>query len=200
MDQSAIPGKLTTPQTRANEINLISDIRRFGALLALTAFLTLVGTPAAASTGKIAGTVIDAASATPVPAANIIVVGSRLGATTDEDGYFFILNLPPGTYTLQATHIGFAPYTLKDVYVSADLTTMVELQPTPASIQMKGVVVPAARPLVDKNATNAVRIHHWVDWVRKSRDGVIVEPVRRVNPDHRYPSDNCFDDGDRSAA
>ncbi len=134
------------------------EIRRFGALLALTVLPVFFGTPAAASTGKIAGTVIDAASAKPVPRANVTLVGSRLGATTDEEGHFFILNLPPGTYTLQATHVGFAPYTLKDVYVSADLTTTVELRPTPASIQIKGVVVPAARPLVDKNATNAVRI------------------------------------------
>jgi hypothetical protein len=151
---------------------LIPEIRRLGALLALSALLTLVGTPAAASTGKIAGTVIDASSALPVPRANITVVGSRLGATTDEDGHFFILNLPPGTYTLQATHIGFAPYTLKHVYVSTDLTTTVELKPTPASIQIKGVVVPAARPLVDKNATNAVRIVGGEDLVHLPLRGV----------------------------
>lgn len=114
--------------------------------------------PASASTGKIAGTVVDAASRAPLPLANIILVGARLGATSDEEGHFFILNVAPGSYTLQATHIGYAPYTLKNVHVSTDLTTTVELQPTPADIQIKGIVVPASRPLVDKNATNAVRI------------------------------------------
>ncbi len=148
------------------------EIRRLGVLLALTVLPVFFGTPAAASTGKIAGTVIDASSATPVPRANVTVLDSRLGATTDEEGHFFILNLPPGTYTLQATHIGFAPYTLKDVYVSADLTTTVELKPTPASIQIKGVVVPAARPLVDKNATNAVRIVGGEDLVNLPLRGV----------------------------
>ena len=132
----------------------------------------LCGTPAAASTGKIAGTVTEAASANPVPLANVTVVDSWLGATADEQGHFFILNLPPGIYALQASHVGYAPYTLKDVRVSVDLTTTVELSLTPASVQLEGVVVPAARPLVDKNATNAVRIVEGEDLINLPLRGV----------------------------
>ena len=152
------PAKLTTRQPRANGCS-VPVVRPFGALLILVAlsafFLT---SPARASAGKIAGSVIDAASGAPLPFANVILVGAPMGATADEEGHFFILNLPPGTYTLQATHVGYAPYTLKNVHVSADLTTTVELEPTSADIQFKAVAVRAARPLIDKNATNAVRI------------------------------------------
>ncbi len=106
---------------------------------------------------------IDAASGASLPFATIILVGDRLGTTADDEGHFFILNLAPGTYTLQATHVGYSPYTLENVYVSADLTTTVELEPAPADIQLEAVVVRAARPLVDKNATNAVRIVDGAD-------------------------------------
>ncbi|MFH1011500.1 MAG: carboxypeptidase-like regulatory domain-containing protein, partial [bacterium] len=53
----------------------------------------------AGTTGKIAGFVKDAASGEPLIGANILVEGTTLGASADVEGYFFIINVPPGTYT-----------------------------------------------------------------------------------------------------
>jgi len=150
--------KVTTGSRHANGTSLSAALRGIGLLLVLGALTAMPPSPAGASNGKISGTVVSASNRAPLPIANIIIVGTRLGATTDDEGHFFILNVSPGTYTLQATHIGFAPYTLKNVRVSADLTTTVHLEPAPADILLEGVVVPATRELVDRNATNAVRI------------------------------------------
>ena len=127
-------------------------------LLTLAASLLLGLTPALAASGKIAGVVRDGESGAPLPSANVALPGAGLGAATDSNGRFFILNVPPGSYTIRATYIGYSPYTLEGVRVSADLTTQVELKPVVADIQVREVVVRAERPIIDKNATNAVRI------------------------------------------
>lgn len=131
----------------------------FRVLIALGVLLALSLAPAEASTGgKIAGVVKDAATGDGLPHANIVVVDTKLGATADEKGRFFILNVPVGTYTLKATYIGYADYTVEDVRVSADLTTNIAVELTSSDIQVEEVVIRAERPIIDKTATNAVRI------------------------------------------
>ena len=131
----------------------------FRVLTSLGVLLALSLTPAEASKGgKIAGVVKDAATGDGLPHANIVVVDTKLGATADEKGRFFILNVPAGTYTLKATYIGYADYTVEDVRVSADLTTNLAVELTSSDIQVEEVVIRAERPIIDKTATNAVRI------------------------------------------
>jgi len=56
--------------------------------------------------GTIRGVVTDKASGEPLPAANIVVVGTMMGTTTDADGAF-ILEVPAGEYTLRVSYIGY---------------------------------------------------------------------------------------------
>ena len=56
--------------------------------------------------GIIRGTVTDGEDATPLPSANLNLVGTVRGTMTSDDGTFF-LAVPPGSYTLQATFIGY---------------------------------------------------------------------------------------------
>jgi len=95
-----------------------SALKRFLALGALTVIaLISAATPAAAqSTGKIQGTVTNQAGEA-VAKAQVIVVGTAFGAVTDDKGYYFINNVPPGTYTLRAQFIGYAPTELTGVRV-----------------------------------------------------------------------------------
>lgn len=124
-----------------------------GALLALR-----IGPAWASGEGKIAGMVKDAKSGEVLVGANISLVDTKLGTTSDSKGRFFILNVPPGTYSLKITYIGYTAYLLKEVRVSADLTTNLEAKLSSADIQVKEMVVKAEKPIIDKNATNAVRI------------------------------------------
>jgi len=56
--------------------------------------------------GKIAGTISDASNNQPVVAANIVVVGTQLGTTTNADGHFLITGVTPDTYTLKVSCVG----------------------------------------------------------------------------------------------
>lgn len=111
-------------------------------------------------TGKVVGRVVDAETGNPLPAANVIVVNTSYGAATDIDGYFLILNIPPGTYTLRASMIGYSPTIIEGVKVSIDHTTEVNFSLKPTTITTKPVVVKAREPLVKKDVTSSEIVVH----------------------------------------
>ncbi len=57
--------------------------------------------------GTIKGKVIDKQTGEALPGANIIIKGTTMGAASGPDGSYTIANVPPGTYTLVATFIGY---------------------------------------------------------------------------------------------
>src|SRR3972149_1576890 len=71
----------------------------------------------AGETGKIAGRVTDKQTGEALLGVNIILKGTTMGAATDEQGRYYIINIPPGTYNLQASAIGFHTITITDVRV-----------------------------------------------------------------------------------
>ncbi len=108
----------------------------------------------AGTTGKIAGKIIDAATNEPVIGANIILVGTTQGAAADLKGNYFILNIPPGTYRLKVTAIGYSSVAMNNVKVSIDLTTRLDFQLHESAIAMSEIVVNAERPLIQKDLTS----------------------------------------------
>jgi TonB-dependent receptor len=61
----------------------------------------------AAPTGKISGIVRDGKTGTALPGANVFIVGTALGSSTDINGDYSILKVPPGNYTLRVKYIGY---------------------------------------------------------------------------------------------
>ncbi len=112
----------------------------------------------AGTTGKIVGRVIDSQTKEPLPGASIQIVGTTMGAYADEEGYYVILNVPPGTYTLKASFVGYKDMVVENVTVQADLTKEVNFELTPATIKTKEVVVVAKKALVETKATTTMRI------------------------------------------
>ena len=54
---------------------------------------------AAGTTGKIKGLVLDKETNSPIIGANVFLESTTLGTVTDENGNYFIINVPPGVYT-----------------------------------------------------------------------------------------------------
>ncbi len=111
------------------------------------------------TTGKISGRITDKTTGEPLPFVNVIVMGSSMGAATDLEGYYTINNIPPGSYTVKASAIGYNPVTYKEVKVNIDLTTKVDFQLADVSIELgEDIIVTAEKPLIrqDQTATTAV--------------------------------------------
>ena len=68
------------------------------------------------------GTVYDTNS-TPLEGANVVLVGTELGDTANQEGAYAILNVPAGTYDLTASFIGYEPITKSIVVGDEDVMT-----------------------------------------------------------------------------
>ena len=107
--------------------------------------------------GKVTGRVLDEKKE-PVVGATVLLAGTSLGAATDIDGYYVIINIPPGTYQLKFSAVGYAETLVKDVDVEAGQTTTINATMTEEAVQTKEVVVVAQKPIVDVRQTSAVSI------------------------------------------
>jgi len=122
-------------------------------------FMGMIGVALPGTTGKIAGRVTDAKTGEPLPGANIIIEGTLRGTASDVDGFFVILNVPPGTYDLTASMLGYQPMTVKNVKVEVDRTTEVNFSLSPTiAVKVKPVIVKATPPIVRKDLTESVAI------------------------------------------
>lgn len=107
----------------------------------------------AGTTGKITGRVIDKQTKEGLPGVNVIIPELQIGASTDADGYFFILNVPVGTYSVQASMITYASVNNEGVIVNADINTTVNFELLPEAIQLEEITVVAKRKLVETKTT-----------------------------------------------
>ncbi|HEY4612355.1 MAG TPA: TonB-dependent receptor, partial [Bacteroidota bacterium] len=128
-------------------------------LLSVFALLFVLPLLLIAQDGKLRGTVTDSQSGEPLIGANVIIDGTSLGASSDVNGEYIILSVPPGAFTVKASYIGYASVTVSDVRVSANLTTTQDFQLSSTAIQTREIEVVAERPLIQRNTTNTVRIN-----------------------------------------
>ncbi|RKY87364.1 hypothetical protein DRQ09_04615 [candidate division KSB1 bacterium] len=110
------------------------------------------------TTGKLAGRAIDKATGEPLPGVNITIENTTLGAATDQNGNYFINNIPAGTYTVVASYIGYEKIRVENVKILPDYTTKRDFEMVETQIEGEVVVVTAERPLIQQDVTNTVRI------------------------------------------
>ncbi|MCK7523012.1 MAG: TonB-dependent receptor [Ignavibacteriales bacterium] len=82
----------------------------------------------------------------------------KIGAATDLNGDYFILNIPPGLYTLTTSMIGYESINSSNVSIIIDRTTTLNVMLETKSIEATGVTVVAERPVVDKDLTASEQI------------------------------------------
>ncbi|MCK5087775.1 MAG: TonB-dependent receptor [Melioribacteraceae bacterium] len=126
-------------------------IFRFFAII----FLTITFTLTAGTAGKISGVIIDSDTGAPLIGVNIIIEETMMGASTNVNGEFTILNVPPGIYTVKISMIGYADYRVQNVRVIIDRTTNLDAELKMSAVVGEEVVVEAIRPVVVRDITNS---------------------------------------------
>lgn len=109
----------------------------------------------AGTTGKIAGFVTDVETDEVLVGVNVIVEGTSLGAATASDGYYAIINVPPGTYALKVSMIGYTNVTVANVVVGIHLTTSIDIEVNPEVLGLAEVTVVAERPVVVRDISHS---------------------------------------------
>jgi hypothetical protein len=119
----------------------------------------LSGNGFAGTTGKISGKATDKANREGLPGVNIILEGTRMGAVTDFDGNFTIINVPPGIYTVKASLVGYKEMIVRNVQVNIDLTARLDFVMEETTLELgETVTVVAERPLIQKDLTASTAV------------------------------------------
>ena len=119
-------------------------------IIFVLSFFTFAGT-----TGKIAGQITDSETGDPLPGVNVFLEGTTLGAATDADGYYYIINIPPATYNLTVSYIGYADHTIKDVGVNTDLTRTVNITLKSEILETEAVVIIAEKEVIQMDVAGS---------------------------------------------
>jgi outer membrane receptor protein involved in Fe transport len=133
--------------------------KRVGRILIQAGILSLLLATAsfAGTRGKLVGIVKDSKGA-PLPGVAVTVDGTRLGASTDPDGRYFIMQVPPGVQSVKAQLIGYRAITITNVRVSADLTTETSFTLTEEALEVGAMTVIAKRPDIERDVTSSQTI------------------------------------------
>ncbi|MCU0364047.1 MAG: TonB-dependent receptor [Ignavibacteriaceae bacterium] len=106
--------------------------------------------------GKMSGKVIDADTREPLIGANIILLNTNLGAATDIDGNYFILNITPGTYEVKISYVGYAPKTIQEVRIVANITYELDVELS-TDFTLPDIVV-VDKKFFEAKSTNTVKV------------------------------------------
>lgn len=122
--------------------------------------------------GKLTGKVIDAETREPLIRASVRIEGTKIGAVTDLEGNYTILNVPVGVYRVKATYIGYTDVVVEGVKITANLTTRVDFALGTKAKETQTVEVVADRPLVEPSATTKTMV--------VSTEQIVNSPIRGV--------------------
>ncbi len=112
----------------------------------------------AQTTGKIAGYILDKNSGDPLVGVNIYIENSAIGATTDGDGAFFILNVPPGKHTVKIEYVGYKPVKIEELKVSVNRTSAITVELEESTLELgEEIVVVADKISIKKDQTSSIR-------------------------------------------
>jgi hypothetical protein len=87
------------------------------------------------------GKVIDKITKQPLTGANVLVVNTNYGASTNLEGKFEIKNMPPGEYQLRASIIGYRSITKADVMIMGGFVQEVIFELEEEAVELEDVVV-----------------------------------------------------------
>ncbi len=116
-----------------------SSFNRAFAVLA-AALLLAAPSLSAQQAGTVTGRVTDSQGGAPIASVQIFIEGLNLGALTQQNGRYLLVNVPAGTHTVTAARIGYGTVT-REVTVGAGATVVQDIVLTEEALQLQEVIV-----------------------------------------------------------
>jgi len=158
-------------------------------LITLLAVLSFFSLTAQINTGTIKGIITDSNNNDPVPFANITLLSDSqkvIDATSDFDGKYTLKPIPPGTYDLQLSYVGYQTKKISGIIVKAGKIIEQNMSLS-AGVELKSVeIISYRKPLFERDqTTRGSRIN-----VRGSRRGsnvTFIDGVKIIGSTYEEP-------------
>lgn len=128
--------------------------------LALTALVAAHPGPGAAQeapAGALRGTVVDADFSQGLAGVRVVLEGTDRAAVTDDDGIFFLNELPPATYVVGLSKEGYIRQRYSDILVSPGAVKEIRLEISSDVVELEEFVV-SAEDLIADEAVNLLDV------------------------------------------
>ena len=140
-----------------------------------------------AQTGSMHGRVFDHQTGEELIGANVLLVGTTMGANTDIDGKYTVRNIPAGTYNVRISFVGYVAQVVSDVKIAADQDIAIDLSLRQEAFQQEEVVVTAERVLSTEASVLAERKKSAVigdaissEQIKRAPDATSGDALKRV--------------------
>lgn len=107
-----------------------------------------------AGNGKLSGRILDAQTGKPI-IGNIQLVGTMYGSSADSSGRYFILEIPPRTYDIKCSAVGYRAHVLAGLVVAPDRSQSQDFSLAPEDVDLGEIIVQADRMAVQSSQTSA---------------------------------------------
>ena len=108
------------------------------------------------TTGKLSGSVSDE-DKNSLYGVNVLIQDTYYGAASDEDGLFYIINVPPGSYTVRFDIIGYKSIEVQDVSISVNKTTRLDVNLEETTVEGEVVFVKASKLSTKKDQSGTIK-------------------------------------------
>ncbi len=140
-------------------------------------FLTLITSEIIPQEGGVlTGTIVDKQNGEALIGTNVFLEGTNLGAATDIEGAYRIANVPPGTYNLIVSMIGYSKVTVTGVQVKSGEVSKYDISLAAETIETDEVVITAEMILDNeasllKNRQKSISVSDAISSEEISRSG-----------------------------
>jgi hypothetical protein len=139
-------------------------------------------------TGRIFGQVRDAATGTPLPGAQVLLVDGSRAVVAGVEGRFQIDRLPPGAQSIQVILIGYAPRTITEIEVPEGGLARIEVNMERQALALDGITVSAevergsaVSLLSEQRSSQSLVNAISAEQISRSPDGDAAAAVKRVS-------------------
>jgi hypothetical protein len=136
-------------------------VARIASTLAATLLFVTVSVTsghAQATNGKVQGRVISG-SGQPIASAQVSIDGTSLGNITNDEGFYFINEVPAGLHTIRAQSIGFQTTAVTEQRIQAGQTQTINFTLQEAAVELEALLIEGERnPLVPRDQVSSKSI------------------------------------------